>query len=338
MFEFSLYKSIFYELDPMKMEGVDEKKSGKSTYRGIKVHFDSVPEVNYICAEEKECPMLTRYFFYLNDEDLPTSLAEPDTCQVILEFYRKYFPSYLKEDVPEDLRGTDVSILNCLEPFKMPTYRPDQAFPNLIMYDDIKSGKVRPDNRKVTFPGLEFFADRGIGRPGTESFFAADSYLAVKGSGRTLAETYEGYTAFQGDQAGAQAKIDILKSQMASHMSMLNMDAGGAMDAILKARDEKLAKKKAAEAGTAEVSQAESAQEPTIDEPRTFQYGSTVVKIHETIITDGENTKSAAEIAKEAVAATVATEKAIEEAVAEAIEQVKTTETDTPAEETAAEE
>ena len=211
MFEFSLLKSLFFEMDKYKMEGITQEKKGKSTYRTKEVHYANVPEITSITSEERILPYVDRYFFYVNEERMPADLKRPEVKQVIYEFYKEHFPEYLKDGIPEDL--TDVNILDCFEVFNMPDYRPKHAFPGLVTLEDIRNGNVHDEDKpRFSFPGLELYAGRKDGKPSV-----AD---------------YEGYTAFHGDRESAQSKINEMKKQFASQLDGLDVD--GMIENVIK--------------------------------------------------------------------------------------------------------
>ena len=203
MFEFSLLKSLFFEMDKYKMEGITQEKKGKSIYRTKEVHYADAPQITSITSEERILPYVDRYYFYVNEERMPADLKRPEVKQVIYEFYKEHFPEYLKDGIPEDL--TDVNILDCFEVFNMPDYRPKHAFPGLVTLEDIRNGNVHDEDKpRFSFPGLELYAGRKDGKPSV-----AD---------------YEGYTAFHGDRESAQSKIDEMKKQFASQLDGLDVD------------------------------------------------------------------------------------------------------------------
>lgn len=53
MYEFTLLKSMFFELDKYKIEGVTQTKEKQRTFRRLEVSYDSVPEITSITAEER---------------------------------------------------------------------------------------------------------------------------------------------------------------------------------------------------------------------------------------------------------------------------------------------
>ena len=121
MYEFTLLKSMFFELDKYKIEGVTQTQEGQRTFHRLEVSYDSVPEVTSITAEERILPYVDRYYLFINDERVETDIRDPKVKQVIYEFYKQYHPEYLKEDLPNDM--TDVDILECFYVFKMQDYR-----------------------------------------------------------------------------------------------------------------------------------------------------------------------------------------------------------------------
>ncbi len=202
MFEFSLLKSLYYEMDKYEMDGVEETKEGNSTFRRIEVNYPATPGVSSITIEERILPMVDRYYLYINDEK--ADVKEGEAKQAVYEFYKDHFPQYLKEDLPE-LLG-DIDILECFHVYKMPDYRPKHAFPGLVLLDEVRNGKVRPDERIVTFPGLEFIK---------------------KDDGKPTVAGFEGYTAFSenGEEARkeAQDKLEMMKKQFAAELDGLNV-------------------------------------------------------------------------------------------------------------------
>lgn len=211
MYEFTLLKSLFFELDKYKIDGVVQTKEGQRTFRRLAVSYESVPQIASITAEERILPYLDRYYFFINDEKVPAELSDPAVKQVIYEFYKEHFPGYLKEGVPEDV--TDCNILDCFEPFQMPDYRPKHAFPGLVTLEDIRNGNVHDEDKpKFSFPGLELYADRkrGEGEGAEEE--------------KPMAASFEGYTAFEGDRDQAKSKIEELKGKFAAELAALNVD------------------------------------------------------------------------------------------------------------------
>lgn len=213
MFEFSLFKSLFFEMDKFKMDGITETKEGQKTSRRLEVSYPSCPEITSITAQERILAYVDRYYFFVNDEALPAELDRPEVKQVIYEFYKEKFPSYLKADLPEDM--TDVNILECFEVFNMPDYRPKHAFPGLVTLEDLRNGNVHFDKPQHSFPGLELFSSK------------SKSILAQQG--KPAAAEWKGYTEFDAedtDKAREQVndKLEAMKKQFANQIKDLGVD------------------------------------------------------------------------------------------------------------------
>ena len=215
MFEFSLLKSLFFEMDKHKMEGVTETKDGNKTNRRLEVSYPRVPEITSITAQERILPMVDRYFFYVNDEEVPAELSNrPEVRQVIFEFYKDHFPDYLRKGIPEDM--TKVDLLNCFDVFNMPDYRPKHAFPGLVKLEDMRNGQVFDDDKpRHSFPGLEFFSEK--------------SKSILMRQGKPAASVWDGFTEFDTDdpdKAREQVndKLAAMRKQYAGEISGLGMN------------------------------------------------------------------------------------------------------------------
>ena len=192
MYEFTLLKSMFFELDKYKIEGVTQTREGQRTFHRLEVSYDSVPEVTSITAEERILPYVDRYYLFINDERVETDIRDPKVKQVIYEFYKQYHPEYLKENLPDDM--TDVNILDCFE----------------VTLEDIRNGNVHDEDKpKFAFPGLELYSKRDASEEEED---------------KPMIASYKGYTSFDGDREQAQNKIEQLKSQFASQLEALNVD------------------------------------------------------------------------------------------------------------------
>lgn len=200
MFEFTLFKSLFFEMDPFKMDGVIESKEKQITSRRLEVAYDAVPQVTSITSQERILPYLDRYYFYINDEALPAELDRVEVKQVIYEFFKEKFPEYLKEDLPSDM--TDVNILEAFNVFKMPDYRPKHAFPGIVTLEDLRNGNVKQDTRQFAFPGLELFSQE------------SKDLLAQQGKPAYISDK-EDYTAFdKEDTDKARAEVNDKLAEM----------------------------------------------------------------------------------------------------------------------------
>lgn len=206
MYEFSLLKSLYFEMDKYNMEGITEWKDGKRTFRKKEVSYPSVPEVTSITSEMRVLPYLDRYYIYINGEKTESSLHDPVVKQVIYEFYKDHFPQYLKKGLPDDLSG--IKITDCFEVFAMPDYRPKYAYPGLITLEDLRAGRVHEEKPQFAWPGLELIANREQRDPDQPTI-----------------STFEGYEAFDGDRDKAKSSISDLKKKFAGQMKELNIDS-----------------------------------------------------------------------------------------------------------------
>lgn len=217
MFEFSLLKSLYFEMDKHKIEEVVETKDGNKTNRRLEVSYPNVPEVTSITIQERILPMVDRYFFYVNDEEVPVELAgRPEARQVIYEFYKDHYPSYLKKGLIGDM--TKENLLECFEVFDMPDYRPKYAYPGLVKLEDIRKGLVHDDNKpKYAFPGLEFFSEK------------SKSILMQQRQDKPAASVWDGFTEFDTedpDKAREQVndKLAAMKKRFSSEINNLGMN------------------------------------------------------------------------------------------------------------------
>lgn len=64
----------------------------------------------------------------------------------------------LIEMIQEYLNHNPMDILQCFEVGKIPSYRRRFAYSDLTMttMEDIRNGNVKKDERKATFPGIQF--------------------------------------------------------------------------------------------------------------------------------------------------------------------------------------
>lgn len=217
MFEFTLFKSMFFEMDKHKMDGVTETKDRQITSRRLEVSYESVPQITSITAQERILPYVDRYYFFVNDEALPAELSRPEVKQVIYEFYKDKFPQYLKEGTPEDM--TDVNILECFNVFNMPDYRPKHAFPGLVTLKDLRDGNVHDEKPAFAFPGLELFSQE------------SKDNLSRQGKPSYVAE-FENYTSFdtkdtEKAREEVTGKLADMKKLFASELKALGVEEEG---------------------------------------------------------------------------------------------------------------
>lgn len=77
MYEFTLLKSMFFELDKYKIEGVTQTKEKQRTFRRLEVSYDSVPEITSISAEERIFHSGSDIILFINDERVDTDIHDP---------------------------------------------------------------------------------------------------------------------------------------------------------------------------------------------------------------------------------------------------------------------
>ncbi len=207
MFEFSLLKSLYFELDPDKIEGAESEQGDdkKATFRRLPVSYDCAPEVTAIVAEERRLPYLVRYYLHIerNGERELTELKDREAQKVVYAFYREHFPGYLKEGLPEDLG--DMEVLDCFEVFNMPSYRPKYAYPGLMTLEDLRAGRVKDERPQFAFPGLELIAGRKRRDPDQPAI-----------------SEYDGYENFNGDKNKAKDKLESLKKRFSDQVMEMN--------------------------------------------------------------------------------------------------------------------
>ena len=226
MYLFSLMKSLYFELDKYKMEGVDEWESGKSTFRRKEVSYPACPDISSFTMELRILPYLDRYYLFINDSKREANVRDPQVKQLIYEFYHEHFPEYLKEDIPKDLRGVD--ILDCFEVFKMPSYRPKYAYPGLVTIEDLRAGNVHDESPLHSYPGLEFVGkykeDKIRQRPALGGLEMILANRSNRDPDKPTWSDFEGYEEFNGDQNKAISKIEQMKALYAPSMKGYNVD------------------------------------------------------------------------------------------------------------------
>lgn len=195
MLEITLLKALYNEMNPGTIEGVKKFDNEESSvYHQIALEVPEFPEIKTITAEVRYLSHNgTMYYLHYND-DLTTEedIKTPKAKAAILTFFQKYKPEYLLPELPED--GT---ILDCFDIDKIPDYRPKYAFPGLVMYEDIKNGKVSMENGNMpSFPGIRMLSNdqKEDGRPVTVS-------------------SKDNVTQFNGSNDDFQKKMEELKKQ-----------------------------------------------------------------------------------------------------------------------------
>ena len=157
MIKITLLKTLFYELDPEKIEIVELNHYKERIFHRIEKSFDSIPEIKSVTVEERYLPYSVLYYLTVNDEPEPVDLIG-DISLWILEFFKEYQPDFLRPDLQEYLNHNPLYILQFFNVGKIPAYRRRFAYSDLTMttMEDIRNGNVKKDERKATFPGIQF--------------------------------------------------------------------------------------------------------------------------------------------------------------------------------------
>ena len=157
MIKITLLKTLFYELDPEKIEIVELNHYKERIFHRIEKSFDSIPEIKSVTVEERYLPYSVLYYLTVNDEPEPVDLIG-DISLWILEFVKEYQPDFLRPDLQEYLNHNPLDILQCFNVGKIPAYRRRFAYSDLTMttMEDIRNGNVKKDERRATFPGIQF--------------------------------------------------------------------------------------------------------------------------------------------------------------------------------------
>lgn len=197
MLAITLLKSLYHEMDVEKIPDVEVfTNEDASKYHKLAFEVPDYPDIRSITAEVRYMAYgIAMYYLHLNEDlDTDCDIESPEAKAALLSFFRTYQPSFVKPDLPEDL--SDISTLDCFLADQIPDYRPPYAFPGLILYDDLKSGKVKADGSTLpSFPGLRLLnQDADNQKP---------AYISNQ----------ESYTEFHGNEDDFQKKLEELKLQ-----------------------------------------------------------------------------------------------------------------------------
>lgn len=154
MLKFTLLKQFYYACDPDKIPEAKERRSGDIFHRTLNIDHLGLSGIHEVTAQERYLPYSQLYRFYINDETKEADISETRVKEMLIAFFRYYYPDYLKENIPEDLSKTD--ILDCFEVDKMPGYYDKYAYRDLITMKEIREGKEDRGRQKHGFPGLRF--------------------------------------------------------------------------------------------------------------------------------------------------------------------------------------
>ena len=168
MFQFTLMKNLYYELDPEKMKDSREVRDGDSRIRTMPLNMPDAPDFYSVTSLERFLPYSTMYFLYINDDKRAADLSDPRTKRFLLTFYRTYFPDYLKEEFRKEEASDSgsemtedylnkINILDCFDPDRMPGYENHFAYHEILTLKDLRAGKTGDEHKsKTAFPGMRF--------------------------------------------------------------------------------------------------------------------------------------------------------------------------------------
>lgn len=198
MFEITLMKSLYHEMDQERIPEVEAfTDGGDASYRRLPLKLPEYPGLKSMTSEVRHMAYgVAMYYLHLNDnlkvdEDIDSPLAKA----AILHFFSTYQPSFFKKDLPGDL--SRLSVLDCFDVDRIPDYRPKYAFPGLVTLEDIRNGKVK-EKDMPTFPGIRMLR-QGIGENGDET--------------PAFVSEQEEYTRFHGDPDKVMDKLEELKQK-----------------------------------------------------------------------------------------------------------------------------
>ena len=198
MLEITLMKTLYHEMDEEKIKEIETfTNDDASKFHKLSMKLPEYPELQSITVEVRYMAYgVAMYYLHINDNlEVDEDINQPMAKAAILNFFQNYCPSFVKPDLPEDL--SEVSVLDCFDPDRMPDYRPKHAFPGLVLYEDMKKGKVKAQDGTIpSFPGIRMLNQekKPDDRP---------AYVSSK----------ENYTEFNGDQDEFQKKMEELKAQ-----------------------------------------------------------------------------------------------------------------------------
>lgn len=198
MLEITLMKTLYHEMDEDKIKEIETfTNDDASKFHKLAMTLPEYPELQSITSEVRYMAYgAAMYYLHINDNlEVDEDINQPMAKAAIMHFFQTYCPSFVKPNLPDDL--SEVSVLDCFDPDPMPDYRPKHAFPGLVLYEDMKNGKIKPDDKNTpSFPGIRMLnhEKKEDDRP---------AYVSSK----------ENYTKFNGDQDDFQKKMEELKAQ-----------------------------------------------------------------------------------------------------------------------------
>lgn len=192
LFDLTLEKNLFFELDPKRINRVVERKLGKyndGVVRTLEFEFKKHPKIKSISSVKKHYAYYDKCYIHLGDDlENPASLRDKVTKECILELYSEIAPDYLKKEL--DFEDDELDLREYFDAAKVPDGRPKYAFPGLVTFEDIKNGKAEIKDGP-TFPGIRMLSEEE-----KQSFI----FPGIRANREEPAySTVEGYTKIEGE-------------------------------------------------------------------------------------------------------------------------------------------
>ena len=92
MLKFTLMRNLFKELNPSRMEGVQQRRVRDNFSRTMAVAYEDVPEVWAYTIQERAVSYGVLYYLFLNDDRAQADLEEVRVKKLLLAFYGDHFP------------------------------------------------------------------------------------------------------------------------------------------------------------------------------------------------------------------------------------------------------
>lgn len=211
LFDLTLEKNLFLELDPEKIDGVVEKKLGKyneGIIRTLEFSFKKHPEIQSISSVKRHYAYYDKCYIHLGDDlENPASLKDNVTKECILEVYAQIAPEYLKKEL--DFEDEEIDLKEYLDSSKISDGSPKYAFPGLVTFEDIKNGTAKMSDGP-TFPGIRMLSEEE-----KQSFIFPG---IRKNREKPAYSTVEGYKKIEGEseeekKANLLSELELLKKK-----------------------------------------------------------------------------------------------------------------------------
>lgn len=157
MLKQTLLKTLYYELSPERVEDSKELLSKDRHFHILERKYNVAPTICKVRLEERFLPYSVMYYMTINDS-IRVDEFDEYISQWILSFFQENKPEYLREDIETYIKQKDFNILECFNLGKIPDYRKKYAYSDLTItrMEDIRSGNIKEDERRATFPGIQF--------------------------------------------------------------------------------------------------------------------------------------------------------------------------------------